>query len=95
MEQPSWKHGYVIYLKMFYEIRSKWEQTSDPEKLQQLYGQLNKYVMCVLFVLITSSLCFSIKCMRVRPLKGITYNRYRRYWDLGLLDTLALCFLEL
>lgn len=29
---------------MFYEIHEKWEQASDPEKLQQLYGQLNKYV---------------------------------------------------
>ena len=31
VEQPSWKHGYVIYLKMFYEIHSKWEQASEPE----------------------------------------------------------------
>lgn len=43
VEQPSWKHGYVIYLKMFYEIHSKWEQASEPEKMQQLYGQLNRY----------------------------------------------------
>ena len=47
-EPPSWKHGYVIYLKMFYEIREKWEQAPDPEKLQLLYGQLNKYVFILL-----------------------------------------------
>lgn len=43
VEQSSWKHGYVTYLKMFYEIHSKWEQGSEPEKMQQLYGQLNRY----------------------------------------------------
>lgn len=38
----SWTHTYIIYLKMFYDIRAKWEDASDPEKLQQLYGQMSK-----------------------------------------------------
>ena len=38
----SWEHNYIIYLKMFYDIRAKWEGASDPEKLQQLYRQMNK-----------------------------------------------------
>lgn len=42
VEHPSWTHVYVIYLKMYYEIRAKWEQESEPEKLQQLYAQMNK-----------------------------------------------------
>ncbi|XP_068728149.1 uncharacterized protein [Montipora capricornis] len=42
VEHPSWTHGYVIYLKRYYEIRAKWEQESEPEKLQQLYAQMNK-----------------------------------------------------
>lgn len=42
VEPPSWKYGYIIYLKMFYDIRYKWEQATDPVKLQQLYGQMNK-----------------------------------------------------
>lgn len=45
VESPSWKHGYIIYLKMFYDIRNKWEQATDPVKLQQLYGQMNKSVV--------------------------------------------------
>ena len=44
IEQPSWKHGYAIYLKIFYDIHAKWEQTSDAEKLQQLTGQIDKYI---------------------------------------------------
>ncbi|KAJ7351808.1 hypothetical protein OS493_035533 [Desmophyllum pertusum] len=42
VEPSSWVHGYVIYLKMFYDIRLKWEETTNPEKLQQLYRQMNK-----------------------------------------------------
>ena len=38
----SWKHNNTIYLKMFYEFRAKWEEASVPEKLQQLYRQMNK-----------------------------------------------------
>ncbi|XP_068670034.1 uncharacterized protein [Montipora foliosa] len=38
----SWTHTYIIYLKMFYDIQAKWEDGCDPEKLQQLYGQMNK-----------------------------------------------------
>ena len=34
VEPPSWKYGYIIYLKMFYDIRYKWEQATDPVKLQ-------------------------------------------------------------
>lgn len=49
-EPPSWKFGYIIYLKMFYEIRDKWEQATDPVKLQQLYGQMNKSVCFYLFL---------------------------------------------
>lgn len=41
----SWTHTYIIYLKMFYDIRAKWEDASDPEKLQQLYGQMSKLVV--------------------------------------------------
>lgn len=43
-EPHSWKYGYIIYLKMFYDIHGKWEQATDPVKLQQLYGQMNKSV---------------------------------------------------
>ena len=65
VEQPSWKHGYVIYLKMFYEIHEKWEQASDPEKLQQLYGQLNKYVFLetIAFMGITNLLSTNVKIL--------------------------------
>lgn len=42
VEPPSWKHGYIIYLKMFYEIHDKWQQATDPVKLQQLHRKMNK-----------------------------------------------------
>ena len=43
--EPSlWSHAYVIYLKMYYDIRTKWEAESDPLKLQQLFRHMNKYV---------------------------------------------------
>ena len=49
LNQPA-GHGntVVIYLKMFYEVREKWEQASNPEKLQLLYEQLNKYAFILL-----------------------------------------------
>lgn len=42
VEPPSWKHGYIIYLKMFYEIHDKWQQATDLVKLQQLYRKMDK-----------------------------------------------------
>ena len=48
VEPPSWKHGYIIYLKMFYEIHDKWQQATDPVKLQQLHRKMNKLVKCSL-----------------------------------------------
>ena len=38
----SWTHTYIIYLKMFYDVQAKWEDACDSEKLQQLYGHMNK-----------------------------------------------------
>lgn len=54
-----------MYLKMFYEIHEKWEQASDPEKLQQLYGQLNKYVFLetIAFMGITNLLSTNVKIL--------------------------------
>ena len=62
-EPPSWKHGYVIYLKMFYEIREKWEQAPDPEKLQLLYGQLNKYIFILLKDYLYTCLIHKLLCV--------------------------------
>jgi len=56
VEPPSWKHGYIIYLKMFYEIHDKWQQASDPVKLQQLHRRMNKLVKCSLDLIFFHSL---------------------------------------
>lgn len=50
---------------MFEEIHEKWEQAWDPEELQQLYGQLNKYVFLetIAFMGITTLLSTNVKIL--------------------------------
>lgn len=60
VEPPSWKYGYIIYLKMFYDIRYKWEQATDPVKLQQLYGQMNKSVLFSICLLSFHLACYIV-----------------------------------
>ena len=48
VEQPSWKHGYVIYLKIFYKIRSKWEQATDPKNCSSC---MEIEQVCVVFLM--------------------------------------------
>ena len=42
-EPPLWTHGYIIYLKMYYETRRKWEAESDAAKLEVLFSHMSKY----------------------------------------------------